>query len=60
MPRQPKKAIPRDDKDDLVITPAGPVPKERVSRVGPNQIVRRNKDGTYTIVDKPAWRHKRS
>jgi len=37
-------------KDDLVITPAGPVPKESVHRVGPNEEVRRQKDGTYVIV----------
>jgi hypothetical protein len=36
--------------EDLVITPAGPVRKENVHQVGPNQAVRRNTDGTYTIV----------
>jgi hypothetical protein len=38
--------------ENLVITPAGPVRKENVHRVAPNQAVRRNKDGTYTIVPK--------
>lgn len=58
MPRRAKtdrggdddKATPPDDKRDLVITPAGPIPKENVHPVGPNEIVRRNADGTYTIV----------
>jgi hypothetical protein len=39
-------------REDLVITPAGPVRKENVHRVAPNQAVHRNKDGTYTIVPK--------
>jgi hypothetical protein len=36
--------------EDLVITPAGPMRKKNVRQVAPNQAVRRNKDGTYTIV----------
>jgi hypothetical protein len=38
--------------EDLVITPAGPVRKKNVHQVAPNQAVRRNQDGTYTIVPK--------
>jgi len=61
MPRQAKtdcgggadKPTPPDDKRDLVITPAGPMPKENVHPVKPNEIVRRNEDGTYTIVPNP-------
>jgi hypothetical protein len=48
-----KKPTPSDDKSDLVITPAGPLPKENVHPVGPNEVVRRNEDGTYTIVPNP-------
>jgi hypothetical protein len=36
--------------DDLVITPAGPVRKENVHPVGPNEEVRRDKDGNYVVV----------
>jgi len=36
--------------DDLVITPGGPVRKENVHPVGPNEAVRREKDGTLVIV----------
>ncbi len=43
---------PRPPDEDLVITPAGPVRKKNVHKVGPDQAVRRNKDGTYTIVPK--------
>jgi hypothetical protein len=46
------KSDPQKDKGDVVITPAGPMPKEKVHRVGPNEVVRRNDDGTYTIVRK--------
>ena len=38
--------------EELVITPAGPVLKKNVHQVEPNQAVRRNKDGSYTIVPK--------
>jgi hypothetical protein len=48
-----KKPTPPDDKGELVMTPAGPMPKEKVYPVGPNEIVRRNEDGTYSIVPKP-------
>ena len=43
-PRQPPP------KEDLVITPAGPMRRQNVHRVGPNETVRRNDDGTYSIV----------
>jgi hypothetical protein len=43
-------------KDDLVITPEGPRPRNKVHHVRPGQAVRQNDDGTYTIVptDEPA------
>jgi hypothetical protein len=46
-----KKSSPPPE-DQLVITPAGPMQKKNVHEVGPNQVVRRNKDGTYTIAPK--------
>jgi len=39
-------------KPDMVNTPAGPVPRERVHEVKPGEVLRRNKDGTYTKVPK--------
>jgi hypothetical protein len=39
-----------DEKDDLVITPAGPVRRDKVNPVGPGEAVRRNEDGSYTVV----------
>jgi hypothetical protein len=58
MPRQGRPADPhppakRGDppgEDAMVITPAGPVRKGDVQPVGPNEVVRRNQDGTYTVV----------
>jgi hypothetical protein len=47
------KPTPPDDKQDMVITPAGPMPKQIVQPVGPNETVRRNEDGTYTTVPNP-------
>ena len=44
---KPEEGMPGDD---FVITPAGLVRKENVHRVLPNQTVRRNEDGTYTII----------
>jgi hypothetical protein len=41
-------------KGKLVITPGGPRPAEQVHRVEPGQIVRRNPDGTYSIVPETA------
>jgi hypothetical protein len=38
------------DKQDLVITPRGPMPRDKVHRVGPGEVVRRNQDGTYSVV----------
>lgn len=42
----------RPDDDNVVITPAGPVPRDRVRRVDPNEAVRRNEDGSQTVVPK--------
>jgi len=39
-----------DKKKGKVITPAGPRPAEQVHRVRPGKTVRRNPDGTYSIV----------
>jgi hypothetical protein len=40
-------------KDKLVITPGGPRPPEQVHPVGPDEMVRRNPDGTYSVVSDP-------
>lgn len=40
------------DKDDLVITPGGPRPRDQVRHVRPGEAVQRNDDGTYTVVPK--------
>ena len=56
-PREPSRNETPDAssaKDDMVITPAGPVRKENVHRVGPDEVVRRNQDGEYTVVRKPS------
>jgi hypothetical protein len=45
-----KEARQPPPKKDLVITPAGPIEKENVHGIGPNETVRRNEDGTYAIV----------
>jgi hypothetical protein len=37
-------------KDDTVLTPAGPVRKENVHPVAPNEEVRRDKDGNLVVV----------
>lgn len=47
-----KKPRPLPEEEVLVITPAGPMRKGNVHQVGPNQAVRRNDDGTYSIVPK--------
>jgi hypothetical protein len=51
-----KKATHPTEKKDLVITPGGPRPKDQVRLVKPGEAVRRNTDGTYTIIplDKPS------
>jgi|SRR5712691_1041102 len=41
-------------KDDMVVTPGGPRRRDQVHRVGPGETVRRNADGTYTVVPKEA------
>jgi hypothetical protein len=46
-----EKPTPPDD-NNVVITPAGPVPRDRVRRVDPNEVVRRNEDGSQTVVPK--------
>ena len=35
---------------ETVVTPAGRLPKDQVTHVGPGQSIRRNSDGTYTII----------
>jgi hypothetical protein len=49
-PHQPPKD---DEKRGPVITPGGPRPPEQVHPVGPGEMVRRNPDGTYSVVPKP-------
>jgi len=39
-----------NDTDDMVITPGGPRPKDKVHPVGPGEAIRRNEDGSYTVV----------
>ena len=43
---------PHED-SETVITPGGPIPKDMVHPVGPDEMVIRNPDGTYSIVPKP-------
>jgi hypothetical protein len=47
---------PADGEEDPVVTPGGPHPRNKVHHVRPGEAVRRNQDGTYTIVpnDVPA------
>jgi hypothetical protein len=40
------------DKDDLVITPGGPRPRDQVRRVRPGEVLRQNKDGTFSVIPK--------
>lgn len=40
----------KKSKSDLVITPGGPRPADQVHTVEPGQKVRRNPDGTYSII----------
>lgn len=48
----PSRPVQPDDKGGVVITPAGPVPEEKVHPVGPGEIVRRNKDGNLHVIPK--------
>jgi hypothetical protein len=53
MPEKPGDSTKKDQ--DLVITPGGPRPKDRVRSVPPGGMIRRNEDGTYTVVsEQPA------
>jgi hypothetical protein len=47
MNKKPKRP---SEKEDLVITPGGPRPKDQVHALKPGEALRRNEDGTYTIV----------
>ena len=38
--------------EEVVITPAGPVSKDQVHPVGPGETIRRNPDGSYTVIRK--------
>jgi len=49
--RREKPSSASEDRN-LVITPAGPMPKDSVHPVRPDEAVRRNPDGTYTVVPK--------
>jgi hypothetical protein len=35
---------------ETVVTPAGRLPKDRVTHVPPGYVIRYNKDGTYTVI----------
>jgi hypothetical protein len=51
---KPTDQQPKDDENrGPVITPGGPRPREQVHPVGPGEMVRRNPDGTYSVVPKP-------
>jgi len=50
-PEQEKKRE-AEDNPERVITPAGPLPKTKVHPIKPGEVVRRNPDGTFTIVRK--------
>jgi hypothetical protein len=47
MSKEPKRPL---EKKDLVITPGGPRAKDQVHALKPGEVLRRNKDGSYTIV----------
>jgi hypothetical protein len=49
-PRE-KSSSPGGDRD-VVVTPAGPMPRDSVHPVRPDEAVRRNPDGSYTVVPK--------
>ncbi|HTS35795.1 MAG TPA: hypothetical protein VMH04_09000 [Candidatus Solibacter sp.] len=44
------------EQENLVITPGGPRPKEQVRTIKPGEALRRNADGSYTVVriEKPS------
>ncbi|WP_031357400.1 hypothetical protein [Caballeronia sordidicola] len=46
-----KRKLPPEE-PGKVLTPAGPLPKDQVHQVGPDQMVVRNEDGSYSIVRK--------
>lgn len=48
--RPSKEEVGDEKKDNIVITPGGPRPADQVHPVGPGQVVRRNPDGTYSVV----------
>ena len=37
-------------KDDLVVTPGGPRPRDQVQHIKPGETLRQNPDGTFTVV----------
>ena len=43
-------APPNESNNEIVVTPAGPMHKNKVYSVKPGEVVRRNQDGTFTIV----------
>jgi hypothetical protein len=45
-----KRPVQPDDKSNVIITPAGPIPRDKVHPVGPGETVRRKKDGSLEIV----------
>ena len=53
-----KKSKDPSEKQDLVVTPGGPRPKDKVRALKPGEALRRNPDGTYSIVpnEKPSQR----
>jgi hypothetical protein len=50
--RKKRAPTPPKKEDDVVITPAGPRPKNKVHPVAPGESIRRNPDGTYSVVPK--------
>jgi len=48
-----KGQTPPTPDEALAVTPAGPVKRRNVSAVPPGKVVRRNPDGTYSVVDGP-------
>jgi hypothetical protein len=48
---------PSGEQSDLVVTPGGPRRRDQVHLVRPGELVRRNEDGTYTIVSEASISH---